>query len=108
MKIKINITMDMILNHFPEHDEQDIKKALKTPKLHLLYGLMQWQQLAKNRQNQIDELKEKMQVENIYNKSADRKLEYIWSNYMNDEDRENARTEFEKDLEYFQPRPKTN
>jgi len=58
MKIEINITMDMILNHFPEHDEQDIKKALKTPKIKMLYGLMQWQQLAKNRQAQIDELKE--------------------------------------------------
>ena len=53
MKIQIEITMDMILNHFPEHDKQDIKKALKTPKIKMLYGLMQWQQLAKNRQNQI-------------------------------------------------------
>ena len=45
-----------------------------------------------------------MQVENIYNKTADRKLEYIWSNYMNDEERENAREDFEKDLEYFYPK----
>jgi len=104
MKIEIEITMDMILNHFPEHNEQDIEKALKTPKLQMLYGLMQWQELAKNRQNQIDELKAKMQVENIYNKTADRKLEYIWSNYMNDEERENAREDFEKDLEYFYPK----
>ena len=39
MKIEIEITMDMILNHFPEHNEQDIQKALKTPKLQMLYGL---------------------------------------------------------------------
>jgi|TARA_R100000149_G_scaffold64406_1_gene36372 hypothetical protein len=104
MKIEIEITMDMILNHFPKHDKQDIEKALKTPKIKLLYGLMQWQELAKNRQNQLDELKEKMQVEKTFNTQTERKFEHVWTNYMSDEDRANARKDFEDNLKYFYPK----
>tara|TARA_Y100000766_G_scaffold283532_1_gene299398 strand:+ start:786 stop:1178 length:393 start_codon:yes stop_codon:yes gene_type:complete len=119
MKINTDIIIDkeMLLRHFPQHTEEDVQEALKTSKIEMLYGLLQWTSLAKNRQIQLDEALQRVETVEARHKREverydklyehhhyhdtihDRKFEFIWHNILSDEDREFLVEEF-KDSHY--------
>jgi|TARA_R100000479_G_scaffold139589_1_gene75709 hypothetical protein len=117
MRIKTSCKIDrgLLLQHFPQHSEEDVNEALKTSKIEMLFGILQWTALTENLNRKIadndeyianiifdkEELEERVKIlekdlkihEKEYNK-LDKIYGYVWRDILTDEQRETIRKKY--------------
>ena len=117
MKIKTSCKIDrgLLLKHFPQHNEEEVNEALKTSKIEMLFGILQWTALTENLNRKLaendeyianiifdkEELEERVQTlekdldihASKYQK-LDKTYGYVWNNVLTEDQRETIRKRY--------------
>ena len=117
MRIKTSCKIDkgLLLKHFPQHNEEDVNEALKTSKIEMLFGILQWTALTENLNRKIAENDEHIAMQSLHQETLEERVKilekdlkihekeynkldkiygYVWRDILTDEQRETIRNKY--------------